>query len=122
MFGFLKKKEYVFLIEQDKILNDDTEKELKNQVFAYINDVIKGIFKSRRIQYVDYYSSRNGIDVYSVMSTFLPDSKNIRFIALMYDMYAYTIKKDDKIFESYDMDVIEFASEYQNIKVYKFKI
>ena len=119
MFG---KSDYVFLVRQNKILNDDSEKRLKNEVFSYINDSLKGIFFSKKIDYVDYYTSDSSQEVYSLMMTVQPSKENKLMTALLLEIYAFTKTGVETIFDSYKFEKTIFESEFQTIEVFKFKI
>ncbi len=117
------KKEYVFLICSDRVIMETPEdKELKARIFSYINSSIKSLFFKRKIEYVDYYTSKNSGEVYTIMSTAGPERKKNRFLALFYEIFAFTLSKESKIFDCYKPETIEFSNEIHNVKIYKFKI
>ena len=119
MFG---KKEYIFVICQDKVFGDDKEKQLKNEAFEYIEQSIKSYLFKRKIKFVDYYTSRSNLISYTLLSTNKNMSTQSKFIAFLYEMYAFTIKEDDRIFDCYKPEKKEFSNDNQTIRVYKFKI
>lgn len=118
----LWKKELVFLVVQNQVFQDDNEKDLKNQVFSYVNESTKTLFGSKKIQYTDFYNSKNDMGVYTLLATCKPENKNKLFLALLYEIYAFTLTNDKEIFSSYEYEEKEWGNEQQKIKVYKFKI
>lgn len=119
MFG--KSKDFIFLLSQDVILNNDEEKELKNNIFLYMNKEINSLFKKRKIKYVDYFSSRNNNKIYSYFLTFLPEEKEL-FKPFLYELYAFTCEEKIEIFKDYEVEEKLFFNENQEIKLYKIKI
>lgn len=119
-----KKHDYVFVLSQDGIMNNDEEKELKKQVFKYAEKSINSIwtiFKRRKIVYFDYYSSSENTRVYSYMATCFPE-KNIKFKPLLFEIFAFTITENVDIFKDYETEFKEFSNGNQKIKLYKIKI
>lgn len=119
--GFFKKKEYVFLICQDKVLVGEEELKLKNEAFRFINESLDSLFSKRQIKYADDYMSQHNNTVYSFLTTFDPKG-NILFLAWLHELYAFSIKRDENIFKSYNYKKKELSSATQKIVVYRFKI
>lgn len=117
------RKEYVFLICSDRVILDSPDdKTLKSNIFSYINSSIKSFFFKYKIEYVDYYTSKTNGEVYTIMSTSGPERKKNRFLALFYEIFAFTLSKEPKIFDCYKPEIIEFSNEVHKVKIYKFKI
>lgn len=114
-------KEYMFLICQDQVLNDNPEKDLKSQIFEYVNENLKTFFGKKKIEYTDFYTSKTNNNIYTLMTTCKPTNKNKLFVAFLYEVYAFAQTDDETIFESYEYERKDFANEHQTIKVYKFK-
>ena len=116
-----KKKNYIFLQVQDKVTGDDEEKGLKNEVFSFIDKSIKSFFRKRKIEYVDYYSSPKSLNTYTLMTTFEPRG-NVKFLAWVHELYAFSITADERIFRDYNYEKKQFQNGERTITVYKFKI
>lgn len=121
MFG---KKEYVYLLSQDKLMNDEAEKALKKEVHNYINKSMNSIwttFNKKKIVFFDYFSSNHSHKIYSYFLSFMPET-NPKFEPLVYEMYAFTFAENIEIFKDYDVEMKTFSNENQEIKLYKIKI
>ena len=122
-----KKNKFVFFIWKKELeleiidRVDNNKNLLKTELNNYINN---SVFNKRKIKYAENYYKNDPVNNFSFLTTFeLKEVKeNKLFIALLYDMYAFTSKMDDKIFDFYNYEVKELKNESQIIRIYKFKI
>lgn len=118
-----KNKNYVYILHQEVIDNDDDEKKLKKEIFDYINKDINSIwtiFNKKEIIFFDYFTAKDQ-STYSYMSTCEPHNNN-KFNALLFEIYAFTYNNDINIFKDYDLKIKTFSDNKREIKLYKLKI
>lgn len=117
-----KKKDYIFLQVQDKVTGDNDEKSLKNEIFSYIDKcMVSFLRKKKKIVYVDHYTSPKSMNTYTMMTTFEPRG-NVKFLAWVHELYAFSLTGEERIFDSYNYEKKEFTNGVRNITVFKFKI
>jgi hypothetical protein len=113
-------KDHVYLIVQDKVLNDEAERKLKEEIHGYIKKSLRsGLFK-RKLEYADYYLGKT-TKTFSFLCSFEPRN-NPWFLPLTYDIYAFAHLDDINIFQDYEYETKEFSNDFQTIKILKFKL
>ena len=118
----LKKKKYIFLQIQDQVTGCDIEKQIKNDIYKYVNKSINSLFIKNKIEYMDNYTNSKSIDVYSIMTTFVPSKEDIKYLIWIHELYAFSITKEELIFKDYNFEKKEFFNGERKIIVYKFII
>jgi len=118
-----RKKDFVFLLCQDKMLIEDGETQIKDQADDYVLASLKTLFGSKKIAFSDIYTNNSTDNVtfktVTILSTTTPHNKY--FLPLIYEIYAFVKTDDDGVF-SYKYSMKKFGSESNTITVYKFKI
>ena len=117
--GIFKKSDYVYIIIQDRVLDNEGEKKLKSEIFDYIDRSKGGLFSSRKIKSLDYYTS--DLNVFSFFFTFLPKERK-EYQPLMYELFAFAKTADDRIFKDYKYKSKKFSNDELEILVYRIKI
>lgn len=118
LFG---QRETVFVIHQDKVLSDDNEKILKEEMHEYVKKSLRRLFGNKYIKYVDYFTNKKTLKTYTIMCTFDPKTYE-KFLPLIYEIYAFTELNDGRLFVDYQPEYKEFSNEFQTFKVYKLKL
>src|SRR6185312_8896190 len=111
------KKDYIYLLSQDKIMNDDEEKALKQEVHSYIKSTMNSfwnIFNRNKILFFDYFTSNKTQRIYSYFATFFAE-KEPKFKPLVYEIYAFTFNEDMQIFKDYEVETKVFSNSNQEI-------
>lgn len=127
MFNLFKRKDYVFVLCQEKFLLDEDEKSLRKEVDDYINSNLKGFFGNKTISYTDIFTESSNLGTVNILSTCQPakspkDSRNSQYVlSIVYQVWAYVKILDERIF-SIPYTKKTFESEKNSITLYTFKI